>query len=254
MGVFPIKTNYKLKHRQNLTIIPISDLHAGSPFFNKEFFEYLLYQIRVTSDPKIIYLLGDELDVPVKRQGNSSFQARESPNETLEYLISKLKPFRKDIVGIVNSNHTTKRMLSEFNFNLSEVLGNSLDVPFSTNIHHTLSINGEPFTVFASHGTKTSSQLHLMQGACQRSTDYLDCDLVLMGHAHYLNFWSLPRLTRDGYKRRYYALCGHFLKYKDSYADVMGLKPNPEGFMKINVSKDLRVTGNLYNSDEVVYL
>ena len=54
------KSDFKLKTKnQTISIFPISDVHIGTPFFNQEFFEYMLKKFDTTSGHKIIYLLGD---------------------------------------------------------------------------------------------------------------------------------------------------------------------------------------------------
>ena len=110
MELWNIMNNeFKLtKKNQTLTILPISDVHYGSPQCDTEYFEFMLNKFDKVNGQKIIYLLGDECDVATKRQGNSSYRQKTDVNEQLEYIINHLKPFKKHIRGIVQSNHMAR--------------------------------------------------------------------------------------------------------------------------------------------------
>lgn len=244
-----MKTNYKLKNKKKLNIFPISDIHYGNPQCNVNFFEYFLDKIKNTKGQKIIYLMGDECDVAVKRQGNSSYEQKLNLNEQLEFIIDHLSPFKKCIRGIVQSNHMN-RTKKEFDLDISKIIANELEIPYKNNIYEELQINKCSYKIFATHGTKTSQQLHLMMGNIERQTNHIDANLFLVGHAHYTNGWSQPNIDCNGYKRKYYVLCGHMLNYKNSYAEIMGLRPNPPGFCKICVDNKLNTKVNIYNYDE----
>ena len=89
-----METKFKLnKKNQTLTIFPISDIHVGTPLFNQEYFEYMLEKFRKKQGHKIIYLLGDLMDCATKRLGKSAYEQILTPEEQLEYIVSKLKPY-----------------------------------------------------------------------------------------------------------------------------------------------------------------
>lgn len=241
--------NFRLKKGKKLNIFPISDIHYGNPQCNVEYFEFLMDKFDRTKGSKIIYLLGDECDVATKRQGNSTYQQKINVNDQIEYIVDTFKPYKKNINGIVQSNHMA-RTKKEFDLDITKVIANELDIPYVNNIYETLKIGKKPYTVFGMHGNKTSQQQHLMMGAVQRQTDHIDANLFLYGHAHYTATWSQPKVSSDGYERRHYVLCGHMLNYKNSYAEVMGLKPNPPGFTKIQIDCNLRTNVEIFNYDE----
>ena len=245
-----MKTEFHLtKKNQTLTIMPLGDIHYGSPNCNTNYFEFALNKFKNTPGEKILYLLGDECDIAVKRQGNSTYQQKIDVNEQLEYIIQSYQPYKEYINGIVQSNHMS-RTKNELDLDISQIIEEQLDIPYTNNIYETLLINDQPYTIYATHGTRTSNQLHLMQGAMQRNTNHIEANLFLMGHCHYLNYWSQPRTNTDGYTRRHYLLTGHFLNYKGSYAEINGLRPNPCGFAKIHIDSNLRTNATLYHEDE----
>lgn len=247
------KSEFKLKTKnQTLSIFPISDVHVGTPFFNKDFFEYMLKKFETTSGNKIIYLLGDLMDCATKRISNSAYQQVMTPEEQLNYVLDKLKPYSKYINGCVIGNHC-QRFIKEFDLDIMKILADSLDSPYTIEINDTIYINDTPYVIWGSHGTKTSQQLHLMQGAVMRQTQHIDANLYLYGHAHYLSNWSQVSKYGDAYKRKHYVLTGHFINYDGSYAQKMMLKPQLPGFSKISVDSNLRTNVDLYNIDEVAY-
>ena len=241
--------NFRLKNGKKLNIFPVSDIHYGNPQCNVDYLEFMIDKIEKTKGNKIIYMMGDECDVAVKRQGNSTYQQKINVNEQIEYIVDLFKPLKKHINGIVQSNHMA-RTKKEFDLDITKVIANELDIPYVNNIYEKLKINGKPYLVYGTHGNKTSQQLHLMMGQVQRQTEHIDGNLFLYGHAHYTATWSQPKISSEGYKRKHYVLCGHMLDYKDSYAEIMGLKPNPAGFVKIQVNGDLRTVCEIFNSDE----
>lgn len=245
------KSDFKLKTKnQTLSIFPISDVHVGTPYFNQEFFEYMLKKFETTSGHKIIYLLGDLMDCATKRISNSAYQQVLTPEEQLEYVVEKLKPYKKHIKLSVSGNHEA-RFLKEFDMDIMKILCSCLDVEYTNEINDMLMINDSPYVVWGSHGTKTSQQQHLMQGAVMRQTQHIEANLYLYGHAHYLSNWSQVTKYGDEYKRKHYVLTGHYLNYDGSYAQKMMLKPQLPGFCKINIDQNLRTNVDLYYIDEV---
>lgn len=238
------------KKNQTVSIFPISDVHVGSPQFNQGFFEYMLNKFETTSGHKIIYLLGDLMDCATKRISNSSYKQVLSPEEQLDYIVEKLKPYKKHIRYGLAGNHEN-RFLKEFDLDITRILCDSLGVDYIGELYDTIFINNRPYVIWGSHGTKTSQQQHLMQGAVMRQTQHIEANLYLYGHAHYLSNWSQVTKHGDDYKRKHYVLTGHYLNYDNSYAQKMLLKPQLPGFSKISVDSNHRTMVDLYNYDEI---
>ena len=239
------------KKNQTVSIFPISDVHVGTPLFNQEYYEYMLRKFDTTSGHKIIYLLGDLMDCATKRLGQSAYEQVLSPEEQLDYIVKSLKPYKKHIKAAVIGNHEA-RFRKEFDLDIMSILCDQLGITYTTEIYDTLLINDKPYVVWGNHGTKTSQQLHLMQGQVQRQTSHIEANLYLYGHAHYLNSWSLVHKDGDTYKRRHYVLTGHYLNYEGSYAQEKMLKPSLPGFSKISVDSNHRTMVDLYNYDEIM--
>ena len=139
--------NFRLKKGKKLNIFPISDIHYGNPQCNVEFFEFLIDKFDRTKGSKIIYLLGDECDVATKRQGNSTYQQKINVNDQIEYIVDTFKPYKKQINGIVQSNHMA-RTKKEFDLDITKVIANELDIPYVNNIYETLKIDKKPLDFY----------------------------------------------------------------------------------------------------------
>lgn len=244
------RKRFKLKNNKVVNIFPISDVHCGTPFFNQAYFEYMLDKIDHTSGYKIIYLLGDLMDCATKRLGNSAYRQIWTMEEQLEYITEQLRPFKNCIRGCVTGNHEA-RAKKEFDLDMTRILADSLDVEYGKEIYDMFCINGEPYTVWGTHGTKTSQQQHLMMGNVERQTNHIEANLYLYGHCHYGANWSKVVKNSKGYNRRHYVLTGHFLNYDGSYAEEKLLKPNLPCFNKITINKNIRTNVEQYNLDEM---
>ena len=243
------RKRFKLKSNKVVNVFPMSDVHCGTPQFNQEYFEYMLDKIEHTSGYKIIYLLGDLMDCATKRLGNSAYKQVWSVEEQLEYITAKLKPFKNCIRGCVNGNHES-RFKKEFDLDIMKVLCDNLDICYDgIEIYDTFCINGEPYTIWGTHGTKTSQQQHLMMGNVERQTNHIEANLYLYGHCHYSANWSKVMKNGGDYKRKHYCLTGHFLNY-DGYAQEKLLKPSLPSFNKITINKNFRTNIEQYNLDE----
>lgn len=246
---------FNLSNRKKLQIFPLSDVHIGNPQFNQKFLEYWIKNFRGSKSEKIIYLQGDLIDLAVKRLGNSAYEQTMSVDDQIETILSYLKPLKHYIVGSVPGNHEL-RTRKEFDLDVSKLIASELDCEYAPSLYHKLLINDKEYKVFAQHGNKTSNQLHLMLGQVIRQTQHIDANLFLYGHCHYCESLSLPDVNFDGYNRRNIVLTGHFLDFRGSYAEFMGLKPNPPAFPVISVgvgdNDKIRSDVRIINSDEVI--
>lgn len=238
-------------NKKPLHIYCLSDMHIGSNVFNNEFFEYALEMIEKDTHEKIIYLNGDVLEVGSKSVGNSAFKQRINVNEQLEIAMDYFAPFKDIVRGVTKGNHDSKRILKDFDFDLTQVLANSLGCSSVAQLKDKLIINEREYNVFATHGKGSApKQPHLALGKVMRETGYVNADLVFYGHIHRSGFIQTVGVVGDTFRRKNFVITGHFLSYKDSYAEEMGLKPIPECFTRVNVDKNLKTTCDIFNIDE----
>lgn len=253
-----MKEEYELKKREfdinkkPLHIYCLSDMHIGSNVFNKEYFEYALDMIEKDTHEKVIYLNGDVLEVGSKSVGNSAFKQRINVNEQLEIAMDYFAPFKEFVRGVTKGNHDSKRILKDFDFDLTQVLANSLGCTSVAQLKDKLIINEQEYNIFATHGKGSApKQPHLALGKVMRETGYVSADLVFYGHIHRSGFVQTVSVVGNRYRRKNFVLSGHFLSYRGSYAEEMGLKPIPESFTRVNVDRNLNTTVDIFNIDEL---
>ena len=245
------KTEFDI-NKKPLHIYCLSDTHIGNPCFNQQFFEYALDEIKKDKHEKIIILNGDILEISSKNIGNSAFKQKIDVNEQLELAIDYLKPFKDNIIGVTKGNHDSARILKEFDFDITQVLAQAFDCNSVSQFKQTLTINEEPYKIFATHGKGSAPKKpHLALGKIIRETEYIDCDISFYGHIHKAHEISSVNVVDNKYRRRYFVATGSFLTYKNSYAENMGLAPVPEAFTRVDIDKDLNTKVNIFNIDEV---
>lgn len=243
------KSAYRLKGNQKVYILPISDLHIGSPEFNLDYFQYCLDKIDEIKSPKRIYILGDLLEAATKTLANSSYQTTMTLDEQVETAIRYLKPYRNDIVFTCIGNHEA-RLIKEFDYNILRDVARALKSPVGYQNIDSFNVNGEPFTIYTAHGKGSSAHFYTAQSKILRDTSHISADMFLHGHNHRCGYFSMPVLTEAGVGRRHYAFTGAFLSY-GGYADSMQLPILPEAFIQLSINKERRVRNNPFYIDEV---
>ena len=245
-----VKNNFRLK-ANNLYIFPLSDLHLGHENCNIDWFTEWEELFERTPKNKIIYILGDMLDMPHSKQDPFSGEGR-SVEDCINQLTELLKPYRKYINYYVAGNHE-KRTRQQFNLDISYIIANELDCPYSYNdFFDTLCINRKPFTVYGKHGTRWSKSIDLAMRGFKMDLSSIKADLCMQGHNHYSAFSSDFLRATDGGVRKYYAFTGSFLSYKNSYAHDKGTTMTPESFVRLELNRDLKCNCRIYNCDEVI--
>lgn len=246
------KTEYNIKNKP-LHIYCLSDLHIGSDSFNEEYLQYALNLFDEDTHEKIIILNGDILEISSKNVGNSVFHQKLDVNQQLEKAIDYFKPYTEYIHGVTKGNHDSTRILKDFDFDVTQVLAQAFDCDSVSQYSETITINEKPYKIFATHGKGASPKKpHLALGKIVRETEYIDADLIFYGHIHQANYISTIKLTDEEIRRKYHICTGHFLKYKNSYAENMLLPPVAEAFTRVSVDKNLRTSVEIFNRDEVI--
>jgi predicted MPP superfamily phosphohydrolase len=236
--------SYTLKGNDLLYVLPLGDLHLGSPECNLDYLDYWREMVSRIKNPKIILLMGDLVETASKRIGNSAFKQEFDVNTQIDTITKFLEPLKEDIVFSCHGNHDYLRVSKEFDLNISKLIADYLCCDSGNQYLHTFNINDTDFTVYANHGKGSNAYAHLAQGKIIRETANIQADLFLQGHNHRLDFFHQPIRTPDGIKRKYYAFTGSFLNY-GGYPNQMFLPVLPPAFQFITIDKHL----NLHNID-----
>jgi hypothetical protein len=243
--------SFKLKDNEKLHIYCLSDTHIGSNVFNEDYFQYALNIIENDPSEKIIYLNGDILEVGSRKVGNSAFTQKVNVNKQLDTAIEYLKPLKKNIHCCTKGNHDSLRIKKDYDFDLNQVLASAFGCESTSQFIETLNINNQPYTVYCTHGKGSApKEPHLALGKVVRETSHVASNLSFYGHIHRADYIQKVAVINGEYKRRTFVISGHFLSYKDSYAEEMGLKPVPEAFTRVDVDKNLNTSVKVFNIDE----
>lgn len=242
-----MKHKFWLK-RNKLYIFPLSDLHLGSPNCDLEYFYYWEDVFNNTrTKHKIIYLLGDLIDMQNLRIG--AWEHELSADEQISTLIDLLKPYKKYINYMTTGNHE-KRNKKDYNLDISKFISEILGVPYDkSDFFDKLHINNKDFTIYGRHGNAFSRRMELAEGGFIRDTNNIESDLCMCGHNHYLDYFNRPIRTEKGIKRKHYVFSGHFLKYYGSYANERNMVHSPQGFLRLNIDRNLVLRCDEYHKD-----
>ncbi|OPY26905.1 MAG: Calcineurin-like phosphoesterase superfamily domain protein [Methanobacterium sp. PtaU1.Bin242] len=244
-------TDYTLKGKDKLYILPLGDIHLGSPECNLDYLDYWRDMVQRIRNPKRIYLMGDLIETASKKVGNGAYKQQFDVNEQINIICDFLEPLKDDIVFSCHGNHDFLRISKEFDLNVSRLIADRLGCDSGNQCLDTFNINDTDFTVYANHGKGTNAYAHLAQGKIQRETQNIQASLYLQGHNHRLDFFSVPVRTVDGLNRKYYAFTGSFLNYgEDSYPSQMFLPVLPPAFQFITVDKNLNLWDIAYRLDQ----
>lgn len=239
-------------NKKDLHIYCLSDTHIGSNVFNEDYFQYALDMIKEDTHEKIIYLNGDILEVGSRKVGNSAFTQVTDVNAQLDTAIDYFSPLKDYIHCCTKGNHDSLRIKKDYDFDLNQVLASAFDCKSTSQFTETITINEQPYTIYCTHGKGSApKEEHLALGKVVRETGYISSDLVFYGHIHRAGAIQKVAVVDGGYKRRTFVISGHFLSYKNSYAEEMGLKPVPEAFTRVNIDKNLNTTVDIFNIDQV---
>lgn len=244
-----LKQKYNLRRKQQLAIIPLGDIHWGSPDTNYEWLEYWKKTIQKISSKKRIYLMGDLLECGTKKLANSAFEQGISLTDQMLDIIDFLEPLKEDIVFAANGNHEL-RLIKDFDLDLTKLISRQLGCECGNQYIDTFNINDKPISIYISHGAGSSKYHYTAEAKMIRDTQTIQADILLQGHNHRCQYWSIPLNTPEGVKRRHYGFTGSFLGY-GGYADQKQLPLLPESFLYLGINKDHRVLSNIFYIDEV---
>lgn len=227
-------------------VVPIGDLHLGSPHFKRAFFMDALDWI-VKNDAYVI-LTGDLLECGTKGSvGAGVYEQIMSPSDQIEAVIKLLEPIKDRILGAVKGNHE-ERLHKDAG---SEAYLNSicprLGIPY---------FGWEAFILFSlphyksvltytNHTKAGGKNANLALNWMTRElAKVVDADVYFKSHDHGMGWYpestlEVNRATkRMEMRERHYVLTGNWLGRADSYAAASASGHKPPGTVAVDI--DLR--------------
>jgi hypothetical protein len=240
-------------------LIPLSDLHLGHMNFNTEKLTAFARYILETPDTYTI-LLGDQGETATRTSvGMGMFDETIHVREQIDLLYEIFKPIAAagKLWGIHPGNHEY-RIPKEVGICPAELLAMRLNVPYlGFQGYHVLQVrnqntgDSQTYTMMTYHGVGGGSTIGSLVNASQRGDKVCpNCDLYLSGHTHAKNMSTSTVFNIDPVTcqlvphTRYYVICGSFLEYWGSYAEMKLLAPQSTGAPLISFGadqKDIRV-------------
>jgi hypothetical protein len=95
-----MQDEYHLKSRQTLSIVPIGDIHRGSPETNYQYLEYWKHTINHIKGPKRIYLMGDLIEAATKALADSSYEQEMALDDQINETIEFFEPYKRILFSL----------------------------------------------------------------------------------------------------------------------------------------------------------
>jgi len=212
-----------------------------------------------------IYMIvtGDMLEVGTKTSIGDSVYTQDSPTGSQYFMVRDLlRPLAKKglILSIHMGNHEM-RIQNNVGIDVCAQLADDLSVPYGGHGGFAyLKVGNQSYDIYGYHGKSGAKTSDGKRKALRDTMNFIDADVYWMGHVHKCDFFteSYQRIDRRNRKdidfEKYFALTGHSLFYRDSYAEAGGMNPHKAGFMLIELDgKERWVSGAPWPRDITKY-
>jgi len=246
-------------------LIPLGDLHLGSPQCNwKKFLGYIKW---VQEHPTAyIFLMGDIFDTAVINGATNVFTQQMSLNEAIKTFYDAIYPVKDRVIGAISGNHSERlERRAHFNplRNLCEMkdityCGYSCVIRFRIGKHLRKDGRISPrieYVFYAHHTTGGGSTAGGKLNRIAKLREIFEgADAYLGAHNHFKAEGepAIFYLSKSGNgkatlkkKRIHYIDTGSFVEYDNSYAEMKMLPPAETGAPRIRmdgIKKDLHVS------------
>lgn len=183
------------QHLNQLHIRPIGDAHRGNPLFSEPHFDRAVESVR--SPGTYTLLTGDLCEAAIRSSKGEIFRQVGTPQDQRDWMIEKLYPIRKKILGCIIGNHE-ERILNDTGIDISKDIATALGVPYrpegmiikisfgAGNSWHP----GKPYTYWGyfTHGHGGARTKAAKAVKVERVASYVPTmDFVVMSHDHVVN-------------------------------------------------------------------
>ncbi len=179
---------------KNLRIVPLSDVHFGSPLFSLKHFEKTIEFIK-TPD---VYTIcnGDLCDMTIRDSVGDVYSQIKTPQDQRDWMIEKLTPIKDKILGMVSGNHEN-RVYNRVGIDISKDIASALGVPYRAEglilkIAFGKGNNNMPnapfvYWCYMTHGYGGARTSAAKSVKVERTSTYIHADFYIMSHDHVTN-------------------------------------------------------------------
>jgi hypothetical protein len=183
------------KEWKEMFIAPISDCHYGNHLFSEHHFVKTIRN--VNSKPNIFTILnGDLCECVTKSSLGSIYQQIGDPQKQRDWMISRLKPISKKILGMTMGNHE-RRIWQETGIDICADIANALGIPYRREGLMVRIVFGDNcegnkdrpyvYDIYSTHGYGGARTKSAKAVKVERSGHQIHADVYLMSHDHEVN-------------------------------------------------------------------
>lgn len=224
--------NHRFDH--DVTLVNLGDVHRGDNACDVEAFRRQIKRIK--EDDSVFWVsTGDLLNCGTKDSKSGPYGSMVIDDE-LEALRRDLDPIIDKCLGIVESNHH-KRVARSVGMNLDKLISREFGVRYLGNVGALkITCKKNSYFIAMHHGVGGGRTMGAKVNGVGRLEEVLPgFDLYLEGHTH--THVAYPDVVNYLDRKRnkitemvaWFSVTGHYLKFFDSYATEMKLRPKPIG-------------------------
>ncbi|AOQ24693.1 hypothetical protein MTAT_20380 [Moorella thermoacetica] len=226
-------------------LIPLGDIHLGLKSSRldvfKRFLDYLLANDCYT------ICLGDQVENATRTSvGLGMYEEDFHLQDQLDAMALLLEPVAKagKLLGIHEGNHEHRAAVAA-GLHPMRILADRLQVPYlGYQGYHKFIVGKEIYHVFTAHNRGGGRTVAGKIKAAEDADQIAFCDVYITGHSHIIDHHYKPIFYIDDAtntlccRLRHYVICGSFLSYWGSYAEMQLLPPAAIGAPEIIFSAD----------------
>lgn len=242
-------SRYLNKHRLKPThdyarVVFWGDVHIGHPTCLEEQARAKLDYCLKNDVP--VMVMGDMIECGLTGSvGDSVYMQRLNPQGQMDESIEWLTPLANKglILGIHAGNHEA-RITKATGVDITKIIARQLRVPYlGSACWHLFYVGKQRYTLYTLHGASGSRFIYTKLKALTDISHYFPtADVVAMGHVHDLASVAIERQHVYGvqvvHRKQYCLLTGHYLGYKESYAEAKGMPPAKVGSPEVKFYAD----------------
>jgi len=241
----------ELNSKREAQLMWWGDVHYGAPTCQIEMArEKLDYCLK-----RHIYVIGmgDYIEMATRvSPGESLYAQRRVPQSQVEYMTEMLIPVAKKglLLGLHTGNHED-RCFNLTGINIAKNMCRELShysphrcKYFDYSAFHLINVGKQKYDMFTAHGSSGSRTPETKLRAVRKYAEYINTELIAIGHMHDLLSSSFDHYQINTSKRRvefrkaYYVITGSYLGHEGSYAEKKAMIPGQLGSPKCRLLAD----------------
>ena len=228
------------------------DLHYGAPTCKIELAQEMLdYCLK-----KHIYVIGmgDYIEMATRvSPGSSLYRQVKTPQDQMDFVTEMLRPLAKKglLLGLHFGNHE-ERAFSLTGMNVVRTMARELSHErkgsscrnLGYSAFHLIHVGKQNYDMYTTHGSSGSRTPETKLRAVRRYGEYIDVEIIAIGHVHDLLSTSFDHYRVNKSKRRvefkkaFYIITGSYLGHEGSYAEQKAMIPGQLGSPKVRFLAD----------------